>query len=100
MMTTSLRSVSITTVFTATLVVFAPRMQGAEEPTRLIVNCERPCRGVEAAVLLVGGEVTYTYENIDAIAVTIPQDRVADISAAEGVLGAVSYTHLTLPTKA
>ncbi len=85
-MTTSFRRISVIAVFTGMLVAFAPRMRGAEEPARLIVNCERPCRGVEAAVQLVGGEITYTYENIDAVAVTVPEDRVADIASAEGVL--------------
>lgn len=86
-MRTSFRSTWVLAFLTATLVAFAPRMRGAEEPARLIVDCERPCRGVAAAVLLAGGEVTYTYENIDAIAVAVPQDRVADIAAAEGVRG-------------
>jgi subtilisin family serine protease len=86
MTTTSIRSLSVIAILTAMLVGFAPRTRGAEEPARLIVHCERPCRGVEAAVLLVGGEITYAYENVDAIAVSVPQDRVSELSAIEGVL--------------
>jgi len=97
-MTTSFRSISIMAVLTATVGAFAPPIRGAEEPARLIVNCQRPCQGVEAAVLLVGGEVTYSYENVDAVAVSVPQDRVADISAAEGVLAVTKDVIVNRPS--
>jgi hypothetical protein len=68
--------------------VYAPATRGAEEPEQLIVKCDRPCAGVVTAVGRVGGEVTRTYENINALAVSVPKDRVADLAAAVGA-GAV-----------
>jgi len=75
------------TIFIAILaaaVVFAQRTHGAQEPERLIVKCERPCLGVETTVRVIGGEVTYAYENVDAIAVAVPAERVPELSAAVG----------------
>ena len=77
------RCITLLTVVVSA-VLFAPHMWGAEEPEQLIVTCQRPCQGVVTAIGLLGGEVTYVYDNVDAVAVSIPKDRVADLSAAVG----------------
>ena len=71
-------------VVVVSAVMFAPHMWGAEEPEQLIVTCERPCQGVVTAIGLLGGEVTQVYDNVDAVAASVPKDRVAELSAAVG----------------
>lgn len=76
------RSALLTVIVVAAL--FAPHMWGAEEPESLIVTCARPCQGVATAVSLLGGEITQVYDNVDAVAVSVPQERVAELAAAVG----------------
>ena len=47
-----------------------------------------------------GVEVTYRAKYIDLLATTMPRNLITEISTWEGVVMPVSYTHLTLPTKA
>jgi hypothetical protein len=56
----------------------------AEQQENVIVKCERPCAAVAAAVAAAGGSVTHRYDNLDALAVTVPANRVAGLSAAFG----------------
>jgi subtilisin family serine protease len=83
------RSRSTRFVFTSTLVALifiAPasiRLR-ADAEEALIVQCTRPCAAVVAAVGAMGGKVTYQYENIDAVAVTIPKTHVADLALITG----------------
>jgi subtilisin family serine protease len=58
-------------------------LQGDQDEP-LIVECTRPCAAVTAAVSAVGGQVTYRYDNIDAVAVRIPKGRVADLMQVAG----------------
>src|SRR5262245_51909761 len=44
-----------------------------------IVNCPATCLAVAASVRDMGGEVTQTYENVDAIAVALPASRLGDV---------------------
>src|SRR5262245_13254913 len=73
------RSVAILGILTA-VVVWTPGPRAAGEPEHLIVKCQRPCSGVVAAVSALGGEVTYSYENINAVAVAVPAERVSALS--------------------
>ena len=61
-------------------------MRGAEEPARPDLDCDVRV-AVSQQQCFWPRRITYTYENIDAIAVAVPHDRVADIAAAEGVRG-------------
>jgi hypothetical protein len=63
-------------------------VSGADIQERLIVKCMRPCDTVVSTVAAAGGDVTATFDNIDAIAVTVPVDHIADLTAAVGA-GAV-----------
>lgn len=68
----------------ATVLLLGALARGSEEPERLIVKCARPCAAVALAVQSLGGDVTFTYENVDAMAVSVPQDAVASLSTAFG----------------
>jgi hypothetical protein len=83
MSATLVRPAAILAILTA-VVVWSPRTRAAGEPEHLIVKCQRPCSGVVAAVSALGGEVTYAYENVDAVAVVVPVDRVVALSANVG----------------
>ena len=58
---------------------------GAEEPERLIIKCPRPCAAAVATVAALGGETTHTYDNVDAVAVSVPRSRVGDLTIVLGV---------------
>jgi hypothetical protein len=58
---------------------------GAEEPERLIIKCPRPCAAAVATVAALGGETTQTYDNVDAVAVSVPRSRVGDLTIVLGV---------------
>ena len=45
---------------------------GAEKPEQLIVKCARPCAAAVATVAALGGETTQIYDNVDAVAVSVP----------------------------
>jgi len=80
------RLIRQTTVFAAVMAALTctARAQGAGEPDRAIVTCERPCAAVATAVSELGGEITYSFENIDAVAAAVPKGRLGDLSAAVG----------------
>jgi len=46
--------------------------QRADENQGFIISCRGGCASVAAAVRAIGGDVTQSYENVDAIAVTVP----------------------------
>ena len=45
-----------------------PIVIGAEKPEHLIIKCTKPCAGAIGAVAALGGETTFVYDNVDAIA--------------------------------
>src|SRR6185295_7095633 len=53
--------------------------QRGTERQHFIVNCPDTCLAVAATVREMGGEVTQTYENVDAIAVDLPASRLGDV---------------------
>src|SRR6185295_4220389 len=56
-------------------IVRADRQEG------LIVRCARPCAAVVAAVAAAGGTIAHRYDNVDAVAVSVPASRVSELSA-------------------
>jgi len=66
-------------------VVWQSAIIGAEEPEQLIVKCARPCAAVVGTVAALGGETTQTYDNVDAVAVSVPRSRVGDLTILLGV---------------
>jgi subtilisin family serine protease len=50
----------------------------------IIVRATRPYDSVKNAIRGLGGEIIYEYENLDAIAVTVPEDKLLSLSALVG----------------
>jgi hypothetical protein len=55
------------------------------ESQHFLVQCVKPCEGVIAAVDALGGDITYEYENIGAVAVAVQGDRRSELLALAGV---------------
>ena len=93
-----LRIASVVTVV-ALLALSRPIVIGAEKTEQLIVKCAKPCAGAIGAVAAVGGETTYVYDNVDAIAVSVPASRVADLTFAVGADAVRKDATVTLPPR-
>ena len=93
-----LRSASVVTVV-ALLALSRPMVIGAEKTEQLIVKCAQPCAGAIGAVAAVGGEITYVYDNVDAIAVSVPASRVADLTFAVGADAVRKDVTVALPPR-
>ena len=76
--------VSALLVLTMVAALSGRPLDGAEPQEPLIVTCQKPCDSVLSTVAALGGEVTAVYENLDAVAVTVPRARVGELSAAVG----------------
>jgi subtilisin family serine protease len=74
----------ISAVLLSLLMPGSPRLQGAEGDEALIVECNRPCNAVTAAVAAAGGVVTQQYQNVDAIAVRVPRGSVPALVSVAG----------------
>jgi len=93
-----LRSASVATVVVL-LALTRPIVIGAEKTEQLIVKCAKPCAGAIGAVAAVGGETTYVYDNVDAIAVSVPASRVADLTFAVGADAVRKDATVALPPR-
>ena len=93
-----LRTASVATAV-ALLALSRPIVIGAEKPESLIVKCAKPCAGAIGAVSAVGGEVRFVYDNIDAIAVTVPGSRVGDLTFAVGADAVRKDVTVSLPPR-
>ena len=67
-------------------VLFATVPVAADEQERLIVRAPKPYDSLVAAVRRLGGKIHHQYENVDALAVSLPSHRVADLVALVGPL--------------
>ena len=56
----------------------------AVESQQFVLQCPAPYDSVVAKVEAMGGEVTYQYENIGAVAVSIPADRRSELFSMSG----------------
>ena len=74
----------------------SPAMQAAETE-RVIIQCEGPCGPVVAAIEAMGGEITYRYANVDALAATILKTRRPQLLALGGIKGIRQDLLITLP---
>lgn len=74
----SLRIFAIASV-SAMTALWHPDIIGAEKLEQLIIKCARPCAAAVATVAAMGGETTQTYDNVDAVAVSVPSSRVSDL---------------------
>jgi hypothetical protein len=69
---------------TTLCVLLLPLLAAAEDGERVIVRAPKPYASISALVASLGGWIDYKYENVDAVAVTIPHARLAELSAAVG----------------
>jgi hypothetical protein len=72
--------------------------QRAIELQHFIVNCPAACPAVAATVRDMGGQVTQTYENVDAIAVDLPASRLGDVPNIPGAQAVWKDTLIRTPT--
>jgi len=73
------------TAFTLLLLTSGAAAPAADGTTRgLILRVPKPYDRVVQAVRGLGGEVNHQYENVDAIAVNLPEERVSEILALVG----------------
>ena len=85
-------------VFAAFVVGSVPvRADGTGSHERLIVRHSKPYDSFAAAVRNMGGEVTHRYENVDALAVTVPKERLADVMALAGLNKVYKDVLVTIP---
>ena len=71
-------------VATTLCLLLLPLLAAAEDGESVIVRAPRPYTSISALVASLGGRVDYKYENVDALAVTIPHAHLAELSAAVG----------------
>jgi hypothetical protein len=81
---TTTRSRAARAVLATTLCLLLPLLAAAEDGESVIVRAPKPYTSVSALVASLGGRIDYKYENVDAVAVTIPRARLAELGAAVG----------------
>ena len=69
---------------TTLCVLLLPLLAAAEDGEGVIVRAPKPYTSISALVASLGGRVDYEYDNVDALAVTIPRARLAELGAAWG----------------
>jgi len=69
---------------TTLCVLLLPLLAAAEDGESVIVRAPKPYASISALVASLGGRIDYKYDNVDALAVTIPHARLAQLSAAVG----------------
>ena len=78
--------------FTAFAIAFGvllashPMQVAAQEDANVLIAYKKPYTNLISAIYAAGGTVRAQYNNIDAIAATIPHSKVEDIQSLEGVL--------------
>ena len=63
----------------------------------VVIRCSKPYDRVVAAVRDLGGEVTFEYENVGAIAANVPEGRLAELIAVPGVQAVVKDVIVNIP---
>jgi hypothetical protein len=74
------------TVLTPLLLILAVPgyAPAADDQARVIVRAAKPYDNLVSAVRSLGGDVSYKYDNVDAIAVSVPRGRLAELTALVG----------------
>ena len=70
-------------VYAACTLAFAQQSQNSRKK-RIIVRVAKPYDRVENAIRGLGGDITYEYENVDAVAASLPEDKLLSLSALVG----------------
>ena len=64
-----------------------PAAEQGSDSAAVIIRCASSCDQTAAAIRAAGGKVTNRYENIEAIAATVPANRLADLATVAGSQG-------------
>src|SRR5712691_7319290 len=75
--------VILASVYAAYTLVFAQQSQNSRKKG-IIVRAAKPYDRVENAIRSLGGNITYEYENVDAIAASLPEEKLLSLSALGG----------------
>ena len=70
-------------VYAAYTLAFAQQSQNSRKKG-IIVRVAKPYDRVENAIRGLGGDITYEYENVDAVAASLPEDKLLSLSALVG----------------
>src|SRR6266850_5688443 len=70
-------------VYAACTLAFAQQSQNSRKKG-IIVRVAKPYDRVENAIRGLGGDITYEYENVDAVAASLPEDKLLSLSALVG----------------
>jgi subtilisin family serine protease len=65
----------------------APAAERGDGSAAVIIPCASSCEATAAAVRSAGGQVTVRYQNVNALAASIPIDRLPDLTALAGSAG-------------
>src|SRR5438477_6880532 len=68
-------------MLTALFLSVAVAGQDAGGVENVIVRCSTSCEVLASSILSFGGKVTFRYENVAALAATLPSDRLPDLLA-------------------
>src|SRR6266850_287279 len=70
-------------VYAACTLAFAQQSQNSRKKG-IIVRVAKPYDRVENAIRRLGGDITYEYENVDAVAASLPEDKLLSLSVLIG----------------
>src|SRR5262249_11418209 len=60
------------------------RLRADGKRQSIIVHCPGWCHAVAGSIRNMGGDVSFEYENVEAIAASVPEERLAQVSALVG----------------
>src|SRR5438093_7191032 len=73
----------LASLYTAYALVFAQQSQNSRRKG-IIVRAAKPYDRIENVIRGLGGYITYEYENVDAVAASLPEDKLPSLSALAG----------------
>lgn len=74
-------------------------VSAAEDKQRgLILRVAKPYDSIESAIRGLGGDVTHRFQNVNAIAVDVPEGRLADVMALVGASKMYKDPMVAMPT--
>jgi subtilisin family serine protease len=82
------------------LLAVAPAAPAADEQQGIVLRAAKPYEAIEAALQSLGGQVTYRFENVDAVAATVPRERLHEALALLQADRAYKDTFVAAPSAA
>ena len=63
----------------------------------IIIRAAKPYDNIKTAVRNLGGEITYEYENVDAIAARVPEDKLTALTSSPDAVGIYKDVTVRVP---